>query len=299
MKFSDAFDSYTTEIASVYTYRYAIRGAADRELDHLMEQDKHREQANLSPDQVVGMQNLSFRTADTGHHHFYSFKDNTIQAQLDALAHRTNRQYQWLLAEAYELFEDFLEHAYACAAMENKNLWPLRDYGSISLDELDSITFDKLLKQAKAKRDKPQSLLHPLREKLPRIKALETSNRLQVNLWFVVNFVEKLRHHIVHTKGIVADKQKFTADLLEKVGLYNNGKPDPAYLEFIDLYLCPRGGAHFVRLLEVALPSSGHFRKYVDVFGDLSDYLVAYAHVLVTTFTPVQSKQPTSMNADT
>lgn len=182
MKISDAFDAYTADVASVHSYRVAIQKSAEREFVHLKEQEARWQQANMSSSQIVGMQNLSFRTADTGRNHFYAFKDITIQAQIDALLRQTNRQYQWLLAEAYELFEDFLENAYACAALENKNLWPLRDFGALTFDDLTSVTFDKLLELAKSKKDKPQSLLHPLREKLQRMKVLETRNCLNANL---------------------------------------------------------------------------------------------------------------------
>lgn len=292
MKISDAFDAYTADVASVHSYRAAIQKAADREFEHLKGQETRRLQANMSPSQIVGMQNLSFRTADTGRHHFYAFKDITIQAQIDALVRQTNRQYQWLLAEAYELFEDFLENAYACAALENKNLWPLRDFGTLTFDELTSVTFDKLLELAKSKQGKPQTLLHPLREKLPRMKILETRNHLDVNLWFKINFIEKLRHHIVHTRGVVADKQQLTKDLLSKMGIYNNGKPEKEYLELIDAYVRPDGDAHVVRLLNVELSANGPFAMHLDMFDSLSDGLLAYAHLLTTCFSPVESKQP-------
>lgn len=297
MKISDAFDAYTADVASVHSYRAAIQKAADREFVHLKEQETRGQHAN----QIVSMQNLCFRTADTGSNHFYAFKDITIQAQIDALVRRTNRQYQWLLAEAYELFEDFLENAYACAALENKNLWPLRDFGVLTFDELASVTFDKLLEQAKSKKGKPQSLLLPLREKLQRIRDLETRNCLNANLWFKINFIEKLRHHIVHTRGAVADKKQFAKDLLSKMGLYNCGKPEKEYLALIDAYVQPDGDgdAHVVRLLNVPLPAEGPFAVHLDLFNDLSDGLLAYAHLLTTCFAPVESKQPRARKNDT
>lgn len=292
MEISEAFDKYTAEVALANAYQSAIRKAADKELQDLIKQEGLLRQAKMQPNKILGMQNLAFRTADTGQYHFYAFKDYTIEVMKDALVLRTNRQYQWLLAEVYELFEDFLEHFYACAAMENKNLWPLRDFGNISLDELYSIGFEMLLKLAKDKKGKPKSLLSPLREKIPRIKVLEKINKLNVNLWFAVNFIEKLRHHIVHTKGIVSDKNKFIDDLMKKVGLYNNGRPDQEHLELINLVLQQQDGKHFVRLLEIPLLSNGPVRSHVNVFNELSNHLLAYSHVLVTSFTQVQSKKP-------
>jgi hypothetical protein len=45
-------------------------------------------------------------------------------------------------------------------------------------------------------------------------------------------------------------------------------------------------------LLDVALPAEGLFAVHLDVFDDLSDGLLAYAHLLATCFAPMESKQP-------
>ena len=113
------------------------------------------------------------------------------------------------------------------------------------------------------------------------------------------HFIEKLRHHIVHTRGAVADKQQFAKDLLSKIGLYNSGKPEKEYLELINTYVRPDGDAHVVRLLDVALPAEGPFAVHLDIFGDLSDGLLAYAHLLTTCFALVESKQPNAQKNGT
>lgn len=290
MRISDAFDEYATYVASVYSNRAAIQKAADSELFRLREDEAQLQQENQSITDIRGMHNYSFRTADTGEHHFYAFSKTTIDAQFHALERRTNRQYQWLLAEAYELFEDFLEKVYACAALKNKNLWPLRDFGELTFDELGSVTFEELLTQAKSKKNKPQSFLNPLREKLPRIAILETQNKLDTNLRFTITLVEKLRHHIVHTRGAVADKNKLSKELLLKVGLYNNGSPRQEYLDLIDKYVRLDGDVYFVSLLNIPLPSKGPAFVYFDKFAHLTDGLLAYAYMLTGCLTQVESK---------
>lgn len=294
MEFAAIFDRYTRDLASVHANHIMIREESEREFQRLLEQDGRRQEAKLPPSQILAQSNHSFRTAVTGALHFYDFRDYTLKDQMDALVVRTNRQYQWLLAEAYELFEDFLEHFYAAAALANKNLWPLRDYGSLTLSELDSATFESLLQRAREKKDKPQSLLHPLRSKLPLLNRFESTNALKTDLWFALNFIEKLRHHIVHTKGIVTSKADFSEQLLKRCGMYNNGQPNQAIIDLIDDYVRPLDTAYYVRLLEVSLPPHGPFRQRLNMFAELSELLPAYAHLLTSCFTAPTSKRPSA-----
>ncbi len=297
MNISALFEAYSSEVASVHAYISTIRREAETEFHRLVEQKIHLQALNLPKHQIVGMGNHVFRTASNGEYFFYDFRDYTIDSLMESLVNRTNRQYQWLLAEVYELFEDFLEKAYAAAAIINKDLWPLRDYGSITFDAIDTVNFDFLLKQARAKKGKPQSLLNPLRMRLPMLKRFETVNSLDTDLWFAINFVEKLRHHIVHTKGLISSKADFVEQLLKKCGAYNNGRPDQRYLELIDNYVRPMAAAHYVRLLEFPLENKDYYRCYVDMFKELSNRLLAYAHLLASSFERVESKKPPTPRA--
>jgi hypothetical protein len=291
------FEKYTNDLGFVYDHQAAIRKESELEFQRLLNQEVLRVEANLPIGQIFGMHNHSFRTAVTGEHFFYDFKDYTIEAQMTSLVTRTNRQYQWLLAEAYELFEDFLEHFYAAVALVNRNLWPLKDYGAMVLSELESASFETLLGQARSKREKPQSLLYPLRTKLPLLSRFESQNALKTDLWFAMNFIEKLRHHIVHTKGMISSKSEFTDQLLRRCGTFNKGKPSQSNMDLIDSFIAPRGNACFVRLLDMPLPPCGTFSQYVDMFGELSGYLPAYAHLLASCFVRLQSMSPPSDSA--
>lgn len=297
MNFTAIFDAYTNQVASVHAYLSTIRREADREFERLVGQKARQKEHNLPEDQIVSMGNHAFRTASAGEHFFYDFRDYTIDSQMESLVSRTNRQYQWLLVEAYELFEDFLEHAYAAAAMSNKDLWPLRDYGPITVEALDTVTFEFLLEQARAKKDKPQSLLNPLRNRLPLLRRFETENALKIDLWFAINLVEKLRHHIVHTKGLISSKADFVVQLHKKCGTYNNGRPDRGHQDLIDDYIRPTGGIHHVRLLDVSLRDKGSAHHYVSMFDQLSNYLLAYAHLLASSFERLESKRPAAQDA--
>ena len=71
---------------------------------------------------------------------FGHFKSTIEDRRLSVILHK-NKQYQWLLSEAYEEFEDFIEAAYAYAGYADNNFWPLKDYGNISLQDLQNKEF--------------------------------------------------------------------------------------------------------------------------------------------------------------
>ncbi len=102
------------------------------------------------------MHNMSFRNAKTGDAIFYGFKELSIEDRyLHVLLHK-NKQYQWLLAEAYEEFEDYIENAYAYYGSINNSFWPLRDYGNIFLSELKNKDFYWYVEQARKEKGRTE-----------------------------------------------------------------------------------------------------------------------------------------------
>lgn len=288
MDYPTLFRQFCNQTASVNEHARAMRADAARQLKTLLEEDERRKLAGLPADYVVQVQNMSFRMATTGDHFFYDFRQHSIRDQVLSLKVRTNRQYQWLLAEAYEHFEDFLEYAYAAAALIDRGFWPLRDYGTFKSSDLCRLTFDQLLQQAKMKKDKPYSLMNAFREQLPVIKAYEATNAIDANLWFFLHLIEKLRHHIVHTGGRIASKEEFSRDVLKKSGLLNGGSPNEVYLNWIDAFLQKDGSEHLIYLLEQSVPSDGLLNTYINVFEELLRKLMAYAHIVASAFASIE-----------
>lgn len=268
-----------------------MRADATRQFRYLVEQDERRNAAALPPDHVVAVQNMSFRQLATGEHFFYEFRKHSIPEQIRSLNLRTNRHYQWLLVEAYEHFEDFLEQAYSAAALVDKNIWPLRDYGTNHLGDLEKISFEKLHELAREKKDKPYSLLNPLREHRAIIKKYENNNALDINPWFLLHLIEKLRHHIVHTKGEVNNREKFSTDVLKKSGLHNNGKPDELYKNWIDSFFIEAGSTSLIHLLERPIKDYSPLNFHINVFEETSNHLLSYAHLIASSFTNPEPKK--------
>lgn len=280
MRIEEAFEAYLSKVAEVHIYRQEIKHGADHEIQRLVKQRDNQRTAGFDDSFTVSAQNMSFRTAETGVHNFYSFHDSTIQQSIDSLIVRTNRQYQWLLVDTYELFEDYLEHAYACMGYSDKNFWPLRDFGNATLSELELKDYQYFLQQSQGKKDRPYSILNQFRHKIPYVKRFELTNKLDTNLSLAVALIEKLRHFIVHLRGVVHDKQKTIKEILERAGVYNNGKTSAAELSFIDSHLRLATENNSIFLLDIAGESIGPMRTHIDLFGSLTDHLLAYAFVI-------------------
>lgn len=276
MRIEEAFEVYSSKVAEVHIYRQAIRRAADQEVRRLHEQREKQQESGFSDSLKVSGQNMSFRTAETGAFHFYAFHDATIQELIDSLVKRTNRQYQWLLADTYELFEDYLEHAYACMGYSDNGAWPLRDYGGTCLPELGTKNYDYFLQQSQNKRERPYSIINQFRLKLPLIKRWELTNSLDTNLCLAIAVIEKMRHFIVHLRGEVNNKTKATKEILERAAVYNNGNPSEANLSFVSSYLRLTEEDGCICLMDIPAESIGHF----DVFESLSNHLLAYAFTI-------------------
>jgi len=242
----------------------------------LIQHEKNSENI-FSKDDFISIHNLFFRTAKNNMPYFFGNKKSSLEDMKIAVILHKNKQYHWLLAEAFEAFEDFIEEAYAFAGFKDKNFWPLSDYGNISLSELDEKDFEWFVFQAKKKRDRPQSILNHFRNKLPRLQLIEMDNDFGVNLRLAIVLIEQLRHQIVHVGGTVQDKGEFVEEVLKKSGLYNNGKFDTQHKDFIESFFGSNDFQNTISLLEIQTNPKTGLNTYIDIFEVLGGYLMADA----------------------
>lgn len=220
----------------------------------------------------------------------YGYRERSLEDKKRAVYRHKNKQYQWLLSEAYELFEDFIETTYAYAGYTDRSFWPLKDFGNVSLAELEEKDFTWFVHQAKI----PQrEILSRYRKKFPQLVYLETQNRLNINLSLAVVLIENLRHIIVHKKGIISNRRAFIEKVLKASGLYNNGNFCLKHTEFIEKFFGSGEYENTIYLLEVPVDPA-YPDTYVDTFENLSNYLLAYAHLVMECLT---SHTQTSLDA--
>lgn len=280
MEFRTIFDVYSTKMTQIYLYQKAMQELSKKELQKLYEIEESLKDKPETLEMSSSQHNMFFRSARDGAHKFFGSKKSSIEDRRHSLVLHKNKQYQWLLAEAYEEFEDYLEDLYACVGFKNNDFWPLRDFGGITLSEIESKPFEWFQAQAKKKKDKPASIINRFRECLPNIASLEVNNGLEINLRLAIKLVEFLRHVIVHKGGNVSDKDEFIKQVLQKSGLYNNGSYDESHLDFINLFFGTGEYKNTIRLLEVPTEPQIPLDTYINVFQVLSNYLMAYAHLV-------------------
>lgn len=281
MKVQDLLKDFQEKISLVQSYQRAARGVANSELQKL---DAHRQRVAESGDDnssMMSMMNFNFRSALDGSHIQYGHRRQNVEEVSLALELHLNKQNQWLLAEAYEEFEDFLEAAYASAGYSNNSFWPLSDYGNISLTQLPEKGWDWYLERAKSKKNRPESILSHFRAKLPKFAAAEKDNALGIDLSLSIALITQLRHRIVHSAGKVRDREPFVKGVLESVGLYANGKPAAEHRAYVEGYFFEYPYGDTIGLLDRRHPDSmGPIKIYVSVFDHLVSKLLASAHLL-------------------
>lgn len=206
MTLEEIFKQLSEKLVEVSLYQRAAKDAAKKELEFLSEQTKI---ISEMPDAAIfgkSTHAMYFYDPRTGTARNYAFRERSLDDRTKQVYFQKNKQYCWLLTEAYEEFEDFLERIYAFIGFQDNNAWPMSDYGKSKISDLNEKPFDWYLIKAINKKDIPQSILNHLRKNYPNLVAIETQNKLNVNLRVAINQILYLRHRIVHKSGKVDDK---------------------------------------------------------------------------------------------
>lgn len=290
MNMDEIFESYADKMSQLCLYQRAMKGIAKKELEKLAEYEKSLEEHPEIKDSSLSFHNMAFRSAKTGKHIFYGHKRLSIDDRRVAVFLHKNKQYQWLLAEAYEAYEDCIERLYAFAGFADNDFWPLKDYGGITLSEISHKDFNWFERQAINKKDAPSSIINKFRESIPSMRKLEDENKLDINLRLAVTTVEFLRHIIVHNGGLSQDKSKFMDNVLKKCGLYNNGKMAEEHASFIDYFFGDGEYENTVVLLEIPTNPETPLDIHINVLDELFGYLMAHAHLICESLRALHNK---------
>jgi hypothetical protein len=207
------YDEYAAEMAKLYFHKSTIHDLYANELKRLKNQNYENSEKMLFKD---------FRDGDLK---IFGMVETNCEEQQELIFILKNRQYQWLVAEAFEHFDDFIENAYAYIGYIDNSCWPMRDYGNIKLNELSNKKFDWFLTQSQSKKTK--DILNEFRTLFSELKSIEAHRKKsELPPKFVLNFIAQLRHRIVHNGGKVNDKSKFIKEIFDDSGIQNKGQYD-------------------------------------------------------------------------
>ena len=290
MNVQKIYDILAQRLVEIELHKSIIGDLVREELIRLSRHGKEISDAGDDPDSIFGlsMQSMLFQTLRTGDLIRYGFVETDVQGQARRTAEHKNRQYGWLLVEAYEEFEDFLERIYAHIGKTDRNAWHLEDFGRAKLPDLESNPYEWYLKAVRQKYgQRPLKILTRLRQLYPELKFAEESNIYNVHIRVAIELIASLRHRIVHARGRIYDPAEFVGCVLEKCGLWNNGNPNQGLKDFILEYVIEDSDAHSVWLYERrAAPSNVPLDVYHDMWNQLITYLISYAHSICTQVDP-------------
>jgi len=276
----EIFAEYSDRTAQKELYQRTVKAISQKELARLTDYYEHHKENRRVLEFAEG-HNMVFFDAKDGSVHYFAQMQRSVQDQIDSVVIHKNRQYQWLLAEAYEAFEDYLEDLYACIGFSDNNLWPMSDFGSVSIKELPGKDLQWYKERVGEKRRKPLSILNQLRKVFPEICRIEEQNIFGINLRLSIITVEMLRHIIVHNGGIVDDKDAFIEGILKKAGLYKSDDESARSVRFVNAFFASGQYSRNITLLEIEqhrdIPNDG---SYVDRFDLLLGHLMSYAHYI-------------------
>lgn len=280
MNIEDIWSNYSERMAEIELFQCATKNATKEELKVLLDYGKKMEDLSEFKDMSHSMHNMTFRDARSGQTHSYHHKSLSIEDCQQEVLFRKNRQYQWLLAAAYEEFEDYLHKVYAYCGFTNENFWPLSDYGNIKLSERNSLEFNWYVEQSHKKKGAPRSILVSFRQSFPLLQRHEVDNKLGVNLALAIILIEKLRHIVVHSGGKAKSKSAFIELVAREAGLLNNGNIPPESKELIEQFFGADKYENLVALLEIQVRPEWPIESYICRFGILVNYLMSYGFLL-------------------
>ena len=226
--------------------------------------------------------NMLFRSLSDGDYVCYATRSRSGEQIRDDMVVYLNKQNQWILAEAYELFKDFIDAVYAVGEELQPGLWKPCQLSRIANPSLSKPTFQSLLdaaSDANATGD-CSTKLNRFRLTFPTLRLAELASPLASDPKLMIVLIELLRHVIVHNGGRVKSKDSFISRLQRKTGTLNNGVPSQSLVADVESYLGERDGLTHVVLLD-GRPSDLPF-GYTSRIGQLTNILLAYAGFIHT-----------------
>lgn len=280
---NNQLDDFYKKIINLKNFQSIVKENTSSLLKRLSEKKENIERVNKNPDidEVIrkfnGIQfrNFSFFSPYSGIREFIGYRSIDIKEQADLHFIHKNKQYQWLLVDAYEAFEDFIESIYGCAGYITPSFWSANDFGDISIRDIPLQDLKWFHTQAIKKKNAPKSILHKLRATLPELVNIELNNKTSTNYRLAVTMIENFRHVIVHRNGVFGDKLQFVKKVLSESEVHK--KNHEAAGQFIEKFTNKLKDVDVIYLLE--RESIVSF-AYYDTLGSLMDVLLAYAFII-------------------
>ncbi len=279
----EQLDTFLKKISTVQLYAASVKSNTKKleaELTSKMQAaEKLKEREDIDPIlkelNYVELRRFTYINPYTGQRDIFDFKKTNLEEQLKNLHLYKNRQYQWLLVEVYEFFEDYIEWLYASIGFLNNSFWVASDFGDISILEIKDKDLNWFHSKAVIKKKAPQSILERFRLKVPKISQMELVSANNTNYRLALKLIENFRHVIVHHNGNFNNKNEFIKVVLDKAMVGKNMKESA--LHYISQFTGKINDVDTILLLEENIHSGFmHF----DRLNKLIETIISYAFII-------------------
>ncbi|WP_157649619.1 hypothetical protein [Burkholderia ubonensis] len=266
---SDKLEKFFNEVATIQHYQRLSDDAAKRFVSELHMREQSLKNLDTDSQEAFGtsVHVFSFYNPYTGTLHPYSHNKITNQEKARLVYLQKNKQYQWLLVEAYELFEDFIVWIYDHIRGEHPEFRLTKDS---TTTEIPLIELKKKIPQ----------IIDNFRKKLKNLKNIEIENKTNTNLRLHLCMIEKFRHVIVHKNGITGDPDSLVDDILKRANLASDKAREPLAREAICHYMGIDDYKGWIVLVEQSIFNYGGMSMNINRHENLVNSLLAYALVL-------------------
>lgn len=266
------YKEFLSNIAEVELLSRQVKSSTDKELES-MEKNHQFLIENGQEQHSSSLHSMFFRSLTNGETIFYDHMALNYERRVKDLINRRNKHYLWLLAEAFEYFEDLVELMYAHIGHKEPSAWPLKETKGETPASLATKPFEWFYEKSESNK-RLSTKLKCIRKRFPALAVIEKSNYFGIDFRFTICLIEMLRHIVVHNGGRVIDFQKFVARTFEQAGMANNGKYDPLKLQQINNFVVHDGSIHHIILLEVQQHGTPF---HINRLGAIINWLLAYA----------------------
>lgn len=266
------YKEFLSNIAEVELLSRQVKNSTNREYESMVKNHQSLIENGLEQ-HSSSLHNMFFRSLTSGEPIFYDHMALDFDRRVKDLINRRNKHYLWLLAEAFEHFEDIVELMYAHIGHKEPSAWPSKETKGETSASIATKPFEWFLQKSESN-NKLSAKLECIRQRFPALVAAEKSNYFGIDFRFTICLIQMLRHIIVHNSGRVIDFQKFVARTFEQAGMANNGNYDPQKLQLIYNFVVPDGSTHRIVMLEVQQQGTPF---HTDRLGTIINWLLAYA----------------------
>jgi hypothetical protein len=266
------YKEFLSNIAEVDLLSRQVKSTTERELELMFKSHQSLVEKGMERHSCAH-HNMFYPSLVSGEAVFYDHMYLDFDRLVKNLFNHRNKHYLWLLAEAFEYFEDLVELIYAHIGHKEPNFWSLKETKGETPESLVTKPFDWYLQKSQSNKNL-HAKLDCIRKRFPVLAATEKSNYFGIDLRFTICLIEMLRHIVVHNNGRIMDISKFVARTFERAGMANNGNYDSLKLQQINDFVSSDGKGYRIVMLEIHQSGTPfHFSR----IGAILNWILAYA----------------------